>query len=176
MASKDHLDRCDFSDAVRLAGVGDSPFEYVLTEMDAQRSGEEGGVHFACSVGAHCSSGQRLTVEVGLPLAVEGIEDRESVVGGLPASEYELGASPLECINYRSGVQLEGLSFRESNAARSRCSDPIPGDNGRMHVRCLSGPATMTPGGVITRSGQCTTRTRRQEGGRGGADVGVCER
>ena len=81
MASKDHLDWCDFSDAVRLAGVGDLPFEYVLTEMDAQRSGEEVGVHFACSVGAHCSSGQRLTVEVGLPLAVEGIEDRESVVG-----------------------------------------------------------------------------------------------
>ena len=133
-------------------------------------------MHVACSVGAPCSSGQRLTVKVGSPLAVEGIEDRESVAGGLPASEYELGALPLECINYRSGVQLEGLSFRESNAARSRCSDPIPGDNGRMHVRCLSGPATMTPGGVITRSGQCTTRTRRQEGGRGGADVGVCER
>ena len=82
----------------------------------------------------------------------------------------------LECINYRSGVQLKGLSFRESNATRSRCSEPIPGDNGRMHVSCLLGPATMTPGGVITCSGRCTTRTRRQEGGRGGVDVGVRER
>lgn len=149
MASEDHLENCDFSDAVRLAGVGESPFEYVLTETDAQRSAEEEGVHFSCSVGAHCSSGQRLTVTVDSPLAVEGIEDRESLVGGLPRSEFVVGVSADDCVNFQSGGQVESDAFREANAALSRCTDPVLGDDGRMHVSCLSGPATMSPGGVI---------------------------
>lgn len=105
-------------------------------------------MHFACSIGAHCTSGQRLKIEVDSPLAVEAIEDRESL-GGLPVSEYAVGAFGVDCINYQEGGQVESAEFRESNAALSACLEPELGDDGRMHVSCLSGPATMTPGGVI---------------------------
>ena len=34
MPSKDHFTNCDFSDALLIAEVGESPFEYYITEQD----------------------------------------------------------------------------------------------------------------------------------------------
>ena len=146
MSTADHLANCDFADAILLAGVGDSPFVYTITEQDALNSEADGGLHFACSVGAHCSSGmQRLTARVANPAAIELVEERKL----LPACEYIIGVGEGECSMYQSGVEVESGTFLQDNALRSECSEPELGDDGRYHVSCLSGPATLTPGGVM---------------------------
>mmetsp|Transcript_32797 Transcript_32797/g.96678 ORF Transcript_32797/g.96678 Transcript_32797/m.96678 type:complete len:894 (-) Transcript_32797:282-2963(-) len=146
MSTMSHLNLCDFTDAIPIAGVGESPYSYTVTQQDAIDSATEGGIYFSCSVGAHCSSGmQRLTVQVEQPLAVELIEERAQ----LPTSDYLLGVGESECSMYQSGVEVEGVDFLEQNALQSECTDPVLGDDGRYHVSCLSGPATLTPGGVM---------------------------
>jgi len=150
MSSRDHLDNCDFTDGIKLAGVGDSPFVYTVTEQDALDAAaaapDGGGIHFACSVGAHCSSGlQRLSVQVTNPSAVELIEERNAV----PESDYLVGVGESECNLYQSGVEVESGNFLEENALRSTCTEAVLGEDGRYHVSCLSGPATLTPGGVM---------------------------
>ena len=146
LTSMSHLNSCDFTDATPLAGVGESPYTYTVTEQDAMDSATDGGIFFSCSVGAHCSSGlQRLTIQVEQPLAVELIEERKR----LPTSDYLLGVGESECSLYQSGVEVEDADFLEQNALQSECTDPVLGDDGRYHVSCLSGPATLTPGGVM---------------------------
>ena len=144
MASERHLDECDFSDSTKLAEVGTAPFEYTVTEQDAR----DGSIYFACSVGSHCSQGrQRLRVDVEMVLAVELVEERKD----LPVSEYVLGLDEMGCSLLQGGTtgDTEGQDFLQSNSLRSECSEPELGDDNRFHVSCLSGPATLTPGGVM---------------------------
>ena len=57
MASKEHFMGCNFTDAVLLSQVGESPYTYEIGEDYT------GTLYFACQVGDHCASGtQKLQV------------------------------------------------------------------------------------------------------------------
>merc|ERR1712232_402025 len=43
----------------------------------------------------------------------------------------------------------DGSDDVENSAKRSVCTDPMLGDDGRYSVSCISGPTTLTPGGVV---------------------------
>lgn len=129
---------CEFDRATLLAGVGQSPFLYEVTESDAS----EGMIHFSCSVGSHCKGGDqklRVSVKAG---GGRGAEEPP------PSSTLLLGESEENCALFQSGIGVDS-DFLKSNALQSECTDPELGDDMRYHVSCLSGPATLTPGGVI---------------------------
>jgi len=145
MPSEVAMDDCDFSGAAtQLAQVGDAPYEYTVTEQDAI----EGSIYFACSIGAHCSQGkQRLKVNV--EDAPSNEPDTERAV--IPVSEYAVGLDDKTCQLYQSGTTGgdETADFLEQNRLQSECTDAKLGEDGLYHVSCLSGPSTLTPGGVI---------------------------
>jgi len=143
MPSMEAMDNCDFGSAIKLAGVGDAPFEYSVTAQDAM----EGHLYFACSIGAHCSQGgQKISVNVQ-----EGpAEEPEAERGIVPTSEYLLGADDSACALYQSGTTgSDTEEFLEANRLQSECTEAVLGEDGMYSVSCLSGPATLTPGGVM---------------------------
>ena len=146
LPSSDAMDNCNFSSGTILATVGDAPFEYTITEQDALLGGS---LYFACSVGAHCTQGrQRLTVNVEEGPSNEPEEERAVI----PTSQYALGLDENVCNLYQSGTTNadDTAEFLESNRLQSECTDPVFDDVDEMyHVSCLSGPATLTPGGVM---------------------------
>lgn len=134
---------CRFDEsAVELAPVGQGLLMYTVTEEDAT----DGTLYFACSVGAHCASGhQKLRVSVSANDDDSGVPPRSEP----PRSEVLFGESSENCELIQSGVEFDG-EFLRSNSLRSECTEPAwSDDDDRYHVSCLSGPATLTPGGVI---------------------------
>lgn len=132
---------CDFADATLLAQVGEAPFTYTIPE------GTNEVLYFACQVGNHCSAG---TQKVQVPVTSfwgGGGGERLS-----PVSSYVLGASTEECDALQAGVVDESAAA-EANRLLAECSDPEPveGEPNTYFRSCLSGPATLTPGGVINR-------------------------
>ena len=59
LASKDAFDNCDFTDAANLGAASPVSVQQ-LTDLDANNA-----AYFACRVGSHCSSGQKLSVYFG---------------------------------------------------------------------------------------------------------------
>ena len=148
MASAMHLENCDFTDSILLSPVGSSPYAYTVTDQDAR----DGEIYFSCSIGSHCSGRMRkLTVKVNRAQAVELIEERTK--DRLPISEYRLGLTSQEaCLAYQSGNSTladREANFIRDNALQSECTDPVLDSDGRYFASCLSGPATLTPGGVM---------------------------
>lgn len=148
MSSKEHWESCNFTDATMLAGVGGSvsPYKYQIKRDDITRS-ENGVLYFACSVGAHCQSGnQKVQVEIreftGALAAADG--QRE-----FPISKFSLSIGTEQC----NEIQASGGATNQAmieNGVQSDCTDPVFNEtDGRYYVSCLSGPATMSPGGVI---------------------------
>ncbi|KAL9186444.1 hypothetical protein ACHAXT_005682 [Thalassiosira profunda] len=144
MASAEHFHECDFSDAELLSQVGESPFEYVVPP---EKVGEV--LYFACQVGDHCAGGtQKLQVAVNAFFGNDAVRVA-------PPSTALLGNTKEECdaIQKSSGVVSEQDQIAAS-AVQSFCGEPIlledePADT--YYRTCLSGPATLTPGGVINR-------------------------
>lgn len=137
LLAKSSFDGCDFAGALLLAGVGESPYRYEITEQDA----EDGTLYFGCAVGDHCAGGtQKVKVEIE-PYMGQSLGDREA-----PLSEVTSGVSPERCAEIQDGAAADG---ENSQASLSACTEPVLQDDGRYYVSCLSPPATMTPGGVI---------------------------
>jgi hypothetical protein len=143
MASEEHYHACDFSDATLLGQVGESPYTYTVKPED-----EGSMLYFACQVGDHCAGGnQKLKVGVS---AFWGLDEFERVA---PASTALLGKSKDEC----DEIQKTGISEAdqiEASSLRSYCSEPVLLEDEpplTYYRTCLSGPATLTPGGVINR-------------------------
>lgn len=135
--SKSAFDGCDFSSSLLLAGVGESPFSYEITEKDA----EDGILYFACTVGDHCSGGtQKVQVQIE-PYMGQSLGDRDA-----PLSQTVTSVSPERCAEIQDGASVDGESTQEST---SDCTEPVLQSDGRYYVSCVSPPATMTPGGVI---------------------------
>ena len=70
MASKAHLDTCDFTGATPLVNVGDAAgaTSTAVYYLPCTNAGE--AIHLSCSVGTHCLSGQKMTVNVHPTIAV----------------------------------------------------------------------------------------------------------
>jgi len=142
MASKENFDNCDFTDATLLAQVGESPFKYTIPSDDAMGD----ILYFACQIGDHCAGGMQ-KLQVGVT-AFWGNAERQSI----PSSSFVLGTSVEECNAIQEGTVSESDQI-ESSALQSFCSDPVlvEGESHMYYRSCLSGPATLTPGGVVNR-------------------------
>lgn len=147
MASEEHYHSCDFADATLLAQVGDeSPYSYTIPP-----EAEGTMLYFACMVGDHCAGGsQKLTVGVS---AFWGHDEFERQV---PDSTVLLGMSSGECdeVQRGAGGGTSEAEQIEASGLRSSCSDPVLVEDGEPYTyyrTCLSGPATLTPGGVVNR-------------------------
>ncbi|CAB9531628.1 unknown protein (Partial), partial [Seminavis robusta] len=142
MASKEHFLNCNFTDATLLAQVGESPYDYAVAGDD---TGEV--LYFACQVGDHCASGtQKVQVAVSA-FAGNPAADRPTVV-----SSYSLGTSTEACNEIQESGAVSQNDAQQANMLRSSCTDPEPtGEPNTFYRSCLSGPATLTPGGVVNR-------------------------
>ncbi|KAL3942896.1 MAG: hypothetical protein SGARI_000109 [Bacillariaceae sp.] len=141
LSSEDHFVNCDFSDALMLAGIGASPFEYEVTSEDAA----EAEIYFGCSLGDHCAGGnQKVKIQIEPDL---GQSLNEVPVDSL----VSFGLSGEACADlHANGSSGDGSSTEEGGMQMdSDCSEPIIDEDGRYYVSCLSPRATMTPGGVI---------------------------
>jgi len=137
LLDRSNFDDCDFSGALMLVGVGETPYRYEITADDA----EESALYFACSLGDHCAGGtQKVQVQIE-PWLGQSLGDRET-----PLSQVSTGVSPERCAEIQNGTAADG---EDSQTSLSDCSDPVLQDDGRYYVSCLSPPATLTPGGVI---------------------------
>ncbi|CAB9526116.1 Warthog protein [Seminavis robusta] len=141
MASLQDFMDCNFTDATLLAQVGEAPFTYTIPDES------DDVLYFACQVGDHCSSG---TQKVQVPVTsfwTGGGGERLP-----PVSSVLFGASADDCNALQSGVVDESTQL-EANRLQAQCSDPEPveGESHTFTRSCLSGPATLTPGGVINR-------------------------
>lgn len=137
LLDRSNFDDCDFSGALMLAGVGETPYRYEITADDA----EESALYFACTLGDHCAGGtQKVQVQIE-PWLGQSLGDREA-----PLSQVSTGVSPERCAEIQNGTAANG---EDSQTSLSDCSDPVLQDDGRYYVSCLSPPATLTPGGVI---------------------------
>jgi len=151
MASKQHFLDCNFSDATLLAEVGESPFRFTIDAEYGNQVGQEDVFYFACKVGDHCAAGtQKIQVAVQADLGdIVGQGERQP-----PISKYVLGTTTQECDDIQlSNAAVSELGQAQANALRSTCEDPVPveGQPGTYMRTCLSGPATLTPGGVVNR-------------------------
>ena len=157
LSSEERMNDCDFSsndenDEImtrQLAGVGESPYQYVITESDISNGSS---LYFACSVGSHCSNGnQRLVVHIDQSVLLnmeEPIQERNVI----PESNYAIGLNDETCALYQSSTTNidETFDFLENNRLQSYCEEAVFDENdGYYKVSCLSGPATLTPGGVM---------------------------
>lgn len=143
LSSEERLNACDFDNdnATKLAGVDESPYRYTVTTEDASR----GSAYFACSIGSHCSNGnQRLVVQID---SNDDEEERDVI----PTSTYAVGLNDETCRLYQSSDNIdETADFLESNRLQSYCGEALYDEvDGYYKVSCLSGPATLTPGGVM---------------------------
>lgn len=137
LASKSHFDRCDFTGALLLAEVGESPFQYEITREDQ----DEGDVYFACAVGDHCMGGtQKVQVSIDQDFGQDLSSGRE-----VPESSVVFGITGDACAAIQEGAADEF----QGTGSLSTCTEPELQDDGRYYVSCLSPPATLTPGGVI---------------------------
>ena len=70
-------------------------------------------------------------------------------------SSYLTGISEADCNTLQetaaNGEITNEEEFLENQRLQSDCSEPLLGDDGYYTRTCLSGPATLTPGGVINR-------------------------
>lgn len=139
MASSSHFTECDFSDALLLAGFDASPFEYVVTEQDAQ----DRNLFFACSIGDHCAGGTQKVQVMVEPFLGQSLDSRAT-----PESNVQFGLSPAQCTAVHEG-NGEGGTSSSPTALDSTCTEPVLQEDGRYFSTCLSPPATLTPGGVI---------------------------
>lgn len=154
MASREHFNACNFSEATLLAQVGESPFRYTIEPeslaADFNIPGAEETLYFACQVGDHCASGtQKIQVTVGSSLG-----DMVADARPIPPSPFLLGLTEEECRQVQDdGESVSELALAQTNSLRSTCEDPVPveGQPGTYTRTCLSGPATLTPGGVVNR-------------------------
>jgi len=138
MASKEHFMSCDFTDATLLSQVGQAPFRYRIPADQTDT------IYFACSVGDHCASGtQKLQVMV-FSILGDTEQERPATV-----SSYLTGTSTADCQKLQESPEEELVS--DQQPLSSECSDPVLGGDGHYTRTCLSGPATLTPGGVINR-------------------------
>lgn len=137
LPTQNHFENCDFSDALLMAGIGRSPFEYQVTASDA----EEGTLYFACSVGDHCAGGtQKVTINV-MPDLGQSLTELPA-----PESKVAFGLSAEACADLHMNND-EGSA--DNMQLDSDCTEPVLQDDGRYYVSCLSPRATLTPGGVI---------------------------
>lgn len=151
MASQSHYESCDFTDAILLAtSSGGEDYEYTISAQDAL----DGEIYFSCSVGDHCSGGrQRLTVRV-VDSELSSGGDVTGEVSPPPVSKWQSLSvvSPEQCQAIEKGAGGGGgqqPGGGKPPPLNSKCSDPLRGEDGRLHVSCLSEPTTMTPGGVV---------------------------
>lgn len=145
LVSPSHFVSCDFSDALVLAPIGTGPYEYTVTEEDANDNG--GVLYFACSIGDHCAGGtQKVQVFVqpylGQSLSRANEDD-------IPQSNVQFGLSPTQCASVHDGTAT-GEGTGSSTTLDTTCTEPVLEDDGKTwYTSCLSPPATLTPGGVI---------------------------
>ena len=138
LESKQYFDNCDFTGALLLAGVGESPYEYTITEQD----GSDGTIFFSCSIGDHCSGGtQKVKVEVE-PYMGQSLGGRDA-----PVSAVQFGQSTESCQDIQYG-NTSGDSD-SSNDNVGECTEPVLQEDGRYYVSCVSPAVTLTPGGVV---------------------------
>lgn len=143
MASKEHFMDCNFTDATLLSQVGESPFRYTIPADFL------GNLYFACQVGDHCASGTQKVQATVSPFFGNG-NDRIPAV-----SSYLVGVSTDDCQQLQedaaNGEIADEAAFMDNQRLQSNCSEPVLGEDGFYTRTCLSGPATLTPGGVINR-------------------------
>jgi hypothetical protein len=124
LVSKNHFDDCDFSDALLMAAVGQSPYEYTVTEQDAA----DGALFFSCSVGDHCAGGtQKVQIQIEADMG-QALGSRET-----PVSEVRLGLSAEACAEVQDGGNVT-----VNPALTGECTEPVIQDDGRYYVSCLS--------------------------------------
>jgi len=144
MASLEDFLDCDFTNATLLAQVGESPFTYAVPEDATNQV-----LYFACQVGDHCASGtQKVQVAVNSDFWINQGGERLP-----PVSGFVMGTSAQDCNDLQAGVADESIQQMEANQLLAECSEPEPveGEPHTFFRSCLSGPATLTPGGVINR-------------------------
>jgi len=146
MASREHFLECNFTDALLLGRPGESPFPYTVSADDELEEGSS--IYFGCSIGSHCKDGMQKLI-VNLESSQDLLSERKK-----PTSKFYLGMSLDDCAAVHNGEDMASSENgsgddAENNAKRSVCTDPVLDDDGRFSVSCISGPTTLTPGGVV---------------------------
>eukprot|EP00931_Biecheleriopsis_adriatica_P005247 TRINITY_DN10677_c0_g1_i1.p1 TRINITY_DN10677_c0_g1~~TRINITY_DN10677_c0_g1_i1.p1 ORF type:complete len:800 (-),score=118.75 TRINITY_DN10677_c0_g1_i1:7-2406(-) len=140
MSSAEHFEKCDFTGAQQLAGVGESPYTHTITEEDRAA----GALFLACGVGSHCMNQQKVAIRI-----LQEPPPGGSRAGIEPRSTVSLGLDATSCNMERGNTAAQMLTAGQVPA---KCSDPIANGDGSFFRSCLSASVTLTPGGVINRN------------------------